>query len=373
MIRMSTRILVASLAMLAVSAAPAAAKVSGPNGRIVYGVFDEAIEAEHLFTVNPDGSDVRDLSVISVPGADKWSPDGTRILISDLHPGQLPLRPATINPDGSGFVRLDATYDPLLHLGCSAWSPDGDRIACQGFTEEPSEKNGIYTVRSYDGGGLVRVTHARPPGDVPGDYSPDGSRIVFLRGDPSPHACFECGALFVVNTDGSGLRRITPPDLAQDAVGSWSPDGRWIVFGGREGRLYIVHPDGTGLRQIALHDGPGRSFAGGASWSPDGARIVFSMFWAPNGYQPDLFTARPDGSDLVQVTDTPEFEHTSDWARRRADQGDRHRPWPPALLVLTARDRSVPGGGDADVHRGVLLARHHACAGEARAVLDGTR
>jgi Tol biopolymer transport system component len=314
MTRIPTRIWLVSLAMLAMSAAPAAAKVSGPNGRIVYGVFDPATEAQHLFTMNPDGSDVRDLSVISDPGANAWSPDGSKILITDLQAGQSPLRPATINPDGSGFVRLDATFDPLLHLGCGAWSPAGDRIACQGFTdEEPSEKNGMYTVRSSDGGGLVRLTHARPPGDVPGDYSPDGSRIVFLHSDPSPQACFECGALVVVNTDGSGVRQITPPDLAQAATGSWSPDGRWILFGARHGKLYIVHPDGTGLRRIPLHDGPGRSFAGSASWSPDGTRILFSMFWAPNGYQPDLFTARPDGSDLEQVTDTPEFEHTSDW------------------------------------------------------------
>ena len=311
MIRMSTRMWLVSLAMLAMSAAPAPAKVSGPNGRIVYGIWDPAIEAQHLFTVNPDGSDVRDLSVIS--DFNTWSPDGSKILISDLQTGP-PLRPATINPDGSGFVRLDATFDPLLHLGCGSWSPAGDRFACQGFTDdEPSEKNGMYTVRSSDGGGLVRLTHARPPGDVPGDYSPDGSRIVFLRSDPSPQACFECGALFVVNTDGSGLRQITPPDLAQAATGSWSPDGRWILFGARHGKLYIVHPDGTGLRRIPLHDGPGRSFAGSASWSPDGTRILFSLFWKPNGYQPDLFTARPDGSDLMQVTDTPEFEHTSDW------------------------------------------------------------
>jgi TolB protein len=310
---MSTRILLVSLAMIAVAAAPAAAKVPGPNGRIVYGVFDPAIEAEQLFTVNPNGTDVRDLSLISDPGANKWSPDGTRILISDLQTGP-PLRPATINPDGTGFVRLDATFDPLLHLGCSAWSPAGDRIACQGFTdEEPSEKNGMYTVRSSDGGGLLRLTHGRPPGDVPGDYSPDGSRIVFLRSDPSPHACHECGAIFVIKIDGSRLRRITPRDFAQGSTGSWSPNGRWILFRGRRGKLYIVHPNGRGLRRVVLHDGPGHSFVDSASWSPNGKRIVFSMFWKPNGYQPDLFTARADGSHLRQVTDTPEFEHTSDW------------------------------------------------------------
>jgi Tol biopolymer transport system component len=116
----------------------------------------------------------------------------------------------------------------------------------------------------------------------------------------------------VVNTNGSGVRQITPPDFAQGAR-SWSPDGRWILFGARHGKLYIVQPDGTELRRIPLDDAPGRSFAGGPSWSPDGTRILFGMFWKPNGYQPDLFTGRPDGFDLEQVTDTPESEHTSDW------------------------------------------------------------
>jgi len=49
-----------------------------------------------------------------------WSPDGSKILITDLATGHSPLRPATINPDGSGLKRLDGTPDPLLDLGCAA-------------------------------------------------------------------------------------------------------------------------------------------------------------------------------------------------------------------------------------------------------------
>ncbi len=46
----------------------------------------------------------------------------------------------------------------------------------------PNRPAGVFTVRSADGGGLVRVT-ANPNGnhDIPGDYSPGGGRIVFLR------------------------------------------------------------------------------------------------------------------------------------------------------------------------------------------------
>ncbi len=88
---------------------------------------------------------------------------------------------------------------------------------------------------------------------IPGDYSPDGTQIVFMRGDPNGPA--EQGALFVVNTDGGGLRRITPRGFANGFTGgSWSPDGRWILFEHR-GYLFEVHPGGTGLRQIPLADG----------------------------------------------------------------------------------------------------------------------
>jgi Tol biopolymer transport system component len=276
------------------------------NGRIAYGQWDPKIEAYKLFTVKPDGTGVRNLRVNTDVLA--WSPDGSKILITDLT-GQFPqLRPATINPDGSGFKRLDGTGDPLLDLGCGAWSPDGARIACEGFSDDHPEVDGLYTLRASDGGDPVRVTSH--PGDAPGDYSPDGTQIVFFRQDPK--APPEVGALFVVNTDGTGLRRITPPRFAQLHSGSWSPDGRWILLG-HDGFLFKVHPDGRALRQIPLADGPGRSFAFSPGWSPDGTRIVFSMAWKATGYQVDIFTARADGTHVVQVTDTPRRDNQSDW------------------------------------------------------------
>jgi hypothetical protein len=66
-------------------------------------------------------------------------------------------------------VRLDAMLDPLLHPGCGSWSPTGDWFACLGFTDEESPRRTASTVRSSDGGGLLRLMHALPPGDIPGD------------------------------------------------------------------------------------------------------------------------------------------------------------------------------------------------------------
>jgi TolB protein len=51
-----------------------------------------------------------------------------------------------------------------------------------------------------------------------------------------------------------------------------------------------------------------------ASFSPNGARIVFSQ--TGDSGQPDIFTMRVDGSDVHQVTRTPLWESAPDWGSR---------------------------------------------------------
>ena len=98
----------------------------------------------------------------------------------------VPLRPAVIDADGSNLRSLDAVSDPDLNLGCGDVSPDGTRIALEGFGDggDPA-LDGIYSVRASDGGGLVRLVQ----GPVsPPRYSPDGTRLSFFdttgRGQP---------------------------------------------------------------------------------------------------------------------------------------------------------------------------------------------
>ena len=70
-------------------------------------------------------------------------------------------------------------------------------------------------------------------------WSPDGRRIAF-------RSRFD---LFVVNVDGSGLRRLARNGSAP----TWSPDGRTIAFlHNRE--VYIVKADGSRERRLTQLD-----------------------------------------------------------------------------------------------------------------------
>jgi Tol biopolymer transport system component len=84
------------------------------------------------------------------------------------------------------------------------------------------------------------------------------------------------------------------------------------LFASEHGLLFVVHPDGTGVRRIPLDTGGGFSFAFTPGWSPDGTRIVFSLFLRKAG-RVDIYTAGSDGRGLVKVTDTPDFEDFADW------------------------------------------------------------
>jgi Tol biopolymer transport system component len=307
--------IVAAALACAVVAMPAGAKVFGANGRIAFEQADPA-SAEgdtFVFTANPDGSGVQQL-VPSHTCCASWSPDGSKISISAGTDDER-ITTATVNPDGSDY-EVKTIPDPTLNLGCAAWSPDGDRFACEGWDDvHPERAAGLFSVRTSDFGGLVRLT-TNPYGghDIPGDYSPDGTRIAFLREDPlRPQSQTDPKvAVFVANSDGASPRQVTPWALTGCCKVSWSPDGTTLLFSNGKGSLFTVKPDGSDLQKIpvGLHDG--RSFAFIAGWSPDGKRIGFTLC-VQNTQQCDIYTMQRDGTDVVQVTNTPEFKEFDDW------------------------------------------------------------
>ena len=196
------------------------------------------------------------------------------------------MQPATANPDGSGFTLL--YQQPLfapLDLSAHFWSPDGTRLLCHSegnFGSNP-ELAGLYTVRSSDGGDLVRVTTTPQDGsaDTGYGYSPDGSRILFARFDQNDQRrplLGETRRQRHAPAESFGAVGRRSPELDEVAA-SWSPDGSQVTFAaswksapGRQFALYVVNADGTHLRQIT----PSGVGAISAQWSPDGQLIAFS-------------------------------------------------------------------------------------------------
>ncbi|MFF1818533.1 TolB family protein [Kribbella sp. NPDC058245] len=309
----------------------ASAWAGGPpsSGQIVFSRYDPASGEPHIVIADPSGRHERGLALPLPSDNPIWSPDGSRILVFAFPPDGPP-RPATVRPDGSGFRLLKVPALPQdADVRCTAWSRRG-KLLCQVGRAAGGDPalNGIYTIRASDGGEVRRLTtNPYPPsgdfggGDIPGDFSPDGSRFVFMRAKPGPEPTpdiGQSGALFVANSDGTGLRQITDyglPNSHDNGLAHWSPNGQTLVFAGEQGELLLAKPDGTHLTRIHLQV-EGDAFAFTPGWSPSGGRVVFSLFLRQSG-QEDIYTADLHGGHLAQVTKTPEPEDFANWTGHR--------------------------------------------------------
>jgi len=274
------------------------------NGKISFNRIDVALDVGSAFTIDPDGSNESMVQSDGDIGCREWSPDSSKLLCGIFLPSGWP-RPATAKPDGSAFTVLDGYPDQALFLAAQYWSPDAARILLSVTNNPDPSTNGLYTVRSSDGRKLTRVTTAPDTySDLPFGYSPDGSRILFTRvSDFFPHA------LYAVNPNGTGLLRLSPPELSvvdnesYDVISAdWSPDGSQVAFGaawkdgrGRGTALYVVNADGTGLRQIT----PSGIGALSAQWSPDDRQIAFT---SKGRADPQVWVVNADGTGLAKIT-----------------------------------------------------------------------
>lgn len=294
---------------------PAQAKVRGPNGRIAFVRFSPSGPVS--YTMDPDGSQVRQLFSSSHAEWPHWSPDGSQISIFCCDDG---MAAHIVDPDTGDFREL-APPDPTLEVHCGQWSADGQRLACESFGLTDPRRTGVWTIRSTDGGGLTQITSNPGGDDIPGDFSPDGKRLVLVRSGANGQPV----GIFVVKVNGSGLRQVTPPRMLVDWQfgGSWSPSGDHILFVAQADpnhrrAIWEVNADGSGLHQLPIAPACGGSFSDHRSigcsypgWSPDGTRIVFTRVTA-NGTRSNIYTVRPDGSGLSQVTGTGDADE-ADW------------------------------------------------------------
>jgi Tol biopolymer transport system component len=230
-------------------------------------------------------------------------------------------------------------------LRSPSWSPDGRMVIYEKNDFRPRPEN--QRLYSWDPEWVYRHSDVFPA------LSRDG-RLVFTEKAKS-------SSIVIMNPDGSNRRRIydadtsgLDPAMVQRGMAgafqpSWSPDGQWVAFGLGEwfqarrsgnARIMRIRQDGTGLE--ALTDG--KVHSGFPSYSADGRQIVYRVWgesqkqyglrilnledrttrvltteadnlpgWSPDGSRIlftrrldtvnfDVFTIKPDGSDLLRLT-----------------------------------------------------------------------
>lgn len=314
-------IVIALLGTTTVLVAPPTGASTDGRERIVFSRSRLDGSGAAVRTAEPNGAGGRAVHLPYVPedfNRSTWSHDGRRLLHSNIPvnaPGTGKLvgfRPAISAPNGSRF-RLLALPKLPTDMYCSAWTPTDRRILCSIGFKAP----GLFSVRASDGGGRHRLTR-NPFGspDLAVGFSPDGTRIAFLRFRPGsgPHAeGQEKVALVVASPDGSHARRITGYHLLQAhelAWADWSPDGRRLVSSTPKGALVLVSAEGGNVTPVHLQVGR-RAFATLPTFSPDGNQVLFSLFRRGPA---DLYRARLDGSRVRAVTSSPKNDINADWS-----------------------------------------------------------
>ena len=263
------------------------------NGDILFGSIRVKNGSRLLYRMGPSGTPQRRLGTARNIWSPSWSPGGMSIAYgATTANGGLCPRLYVMRADGTHVRQL--THGRNCYLN-PTWAPDGKRVAFDVWGGTAIA--GIWTM-NVDGNGLRLLT---TKGDSPA-WSPDGGTIAFRSKFPE--------AIWLMDADGSNLRQLTTPTdrpRAQDdshIQPAWSFNGTWIAFSrqhpvSREWQrdIFIVRSDGSGLRQLTSHARQNTMPA----WSPDGARIAFVSDRAHRGLG-DIYVIKADGTGQKRLT-----------------------------------------------------------------------
>jgi Tol biopolymer transport system component len=265
------------------------------DGRIAFAVKEA--DGWHVGTVNADGTGRQILTSGVRDYGTSWSPDGTKIAYDTDNRGIW-----IMNADGSDKRRLTTGADSFPR-----WSPDGSRILFSRYGNEMFKAD-AYTSYSTSHLWVVNVdgTHERQltdskSADLAGSWSPDGTEIAFLRSDG------DGSGVWVIDADGTGLRKVVGFGFQLDGSAAWSPDGTRIVYaiagysgGNSDPRIWMVNADGSGAHMVL------DEWAQDPTWSPDGSLIAYTS----GG---DIWVVDVDGKGARRVTSDSAEEIQPSW------------------------------------------------------------
>ncbi len=322
--------------------APAGAAADSFNGRIAFSSLRTDPQAKEfdIFSMNPDGSDVRRLT--TNPDTDRqpdWSPRGTAIAYSIDKPDS-PVNFEVARMTAAGTQHLRLTVTPTGEASSQpSWLPDGRGILFR--RSAAGRVSSIWQMGVFGQSPALRFAPPHPP--LYQSFSPDQRRVAYA-GILSPTGDTDRG-IFTLNVDGAALTMLYDVPGAYDSAPAWSPDGTRIAFESNadvaganpEGdmELWVMRADGgapTQLTANAAHDE-------GPAWSPDGRQLAFTS--GPDERHGDIHVMPARGGAARPLTNYENADESPDWQAIPAPRSDAR-----------CGGLGRTGGGVFDVRRG---------------------
>ena len=217
--------------------------VRSPSGKKV-AFYSQRSPKGDVWVMNADGSRARNLTRSvwhDAPGS--WSPDGRRFAFDSDRTGNEELY--VMNADGSGQRGL--ATNPAQDWN-PQWSPDGHTIL---FASDRDGNADIYAMDAAATSEPRNLTNgAAPDGDGANGFlwSPDGRLIAFTTSRDRNTE------IYVMRADGTEPRRLTRSGEDENLL-AWSPDSRRIAFQRSASKprwaFFVMNADGSGVRKVA--------------------------------------------------------------------------------------------------------------------------
>lgn len=271
-----------------------------PAGRIAF--VGNQSGSFQLYTMNPDGSDMLQITSLAPTPFETWTPDfssdGRRIVFCygavDTS-GNLPIEIYVINVDGTGLTQL--THDGQFDL-FPRWSPDGTKIV---FGRGVALTQQLVTATMAADGSDIKELTTPLWGVARSGYTSDARHILW----ETQQAGF-VSVIWSMDTQGSQQKQLTPADLRAGEITAPAADGKHIAFINNQNTppalpntIFVMNLDGSGVREITQAVGTSHDVS--PNYSPDGTHIVFASDRMSADGSLDIFTMNADGSNITRI------------------------------------------------------------------------
>ncbi|HEU5255848.1 MAG TPA: hypothetical protein VFU28_07660 [Vicinamibacterales bacterium] len=237
--------------------------------------------------------------------APAWSPDGNRV-VYEKHS-------FAARPQGQLLYSWDPDYEYRYTDVFPMFSKDGMLVTTDLSSTIGNPQTSISTWNSDGFTGRRRVFFDPSGAAMMASWSPDGKQLVFGFGAFFGGRNQRPAQVMIMNADGSNVRPLTE-NLPNAGFPNWSPDGKSIVY--RVWGYDDKKVEQRGLRLMNLADRTVKVLS--TEWdnfpffSPSGDRILFTR-QKSNDKDFDVFTMKPDGTDVKQLTNTPGTDGHANW------------------------------------------------------------